>query len=582
MTTEYRVSLSYPNPSLGQMVAGSQTSNSIDDEASRSKLGYGDSGQVRGLQQAALVITLLAGLLISTLDTTIVSTSLVTISNDLEDFANAPWIVLAYLLTYMGFAVCLSKMSDIYGRRNILVLSWVVFSGFSLGCANAKHMTALIACRAFQGIGASGLYSLTQIALVEVGPAHRPSLIGAMIGATLAIAFVLGPLLGGLISMHSDWRWLFNLNIPFGLVAMLAITSLWPREEVSHLLSWEAFTSIDFIGSTALLCGSSLLVFAIQQAGSQTVAWSSPEVISALVISGISWAVFIGWEVILDSKRHRHIEPIFPIRLMSQRIYASGLLLTLLTGLPYISLTVIIPERFQIVKGEDALMAGIHLFPLLGACAVGSFLGGAISSKRNNTSYTLIGSSCLQLLGLGLMTTRRQAESAEPSQYAYQAIFGLGVGLCFSATTIMTSICTAESSEKATAQGAVAQARVLGGSIGLSVCTVIFNIHVNRFLEGRLSKAQLESLHRSPLSGLQLPVDQQDAVKTVYAGAYAEEIKVLACVCSVMVVVALFTLERHPPPLRIVRAGSKEGPFSRRGSDSETELSDIRNTHQVV
>jgi hypothetical protein len=107
---------------------------------------------------------------------------------------------------------------------------------------------------------------------------------------------------------------------------MLAITSLWPREEVSHLLSWEAFTSIDFIGSTTLLCGSSLLVFAIQQAGSQTVAWSSPEVISALVISGISWAVFIGWEVILDSKRHRHIEPIFPIRLMSQRVYASGLL----------------------------------------------------------------------------------------------------------------------------------------------------------------------------------------------------------------------------------------------------------------
>ncbi|QYT00702.1 MFS domain-containing protein [Trichoderma simmonsii] len=102
MTTEYRVSLSYPNPSLGQMVAGSQASNSMDDEASRAKIGYGSSSQVTGLHQAALVITLLVGLLISTLDTTIVSTSLVTISNDLGDFVNAPWIVLAYLLTYMG------------------------------------------------------------------------------------------------------------------------------------------------------------------------------------------------------------------------------------------------------------------------------------------------------------------------------------------------------------------------------------------------------------------------------------------------------------------------------------------------
>ncbi|KAK0759834.1 hypothetical protein N5P37_008024 [Trichoderma harzianum] len=582
MTTEYRVSLSYPNPSLGQMVAGSQASNSMDDEASRAKIGYGSSSQVTGLHQAALVITLLVGLLISTLDTTIVSTSLVTISNDLGDFVNAPWIVLAYLLTYMGFAVCISKMSDIYGRKNILVLSWVIFSGFSLGCANSKHMTALIVCRAFQGIGASGLYSLTQIALVEVGPVHRPSLIGAMIGATLAIAFVLGPLLGGLISRLSDWRWLFNLNIPFGLIAILAITSFWPQEDVSHLLSWEAFASIDFIGSATLLCSSSLLVFAIQQAGSQTFAWSSPVIISALIISGVSWAAFIYWEVVLDSKRHRHIEPIFPIRLMLHRVYASSLLLTLLTGFPYISLTVIIPERFQIVNGEDALMAGIHLFPLLGACAVGSFLGGAISSKQNNTSYTLIGSSCLQLLGLGLMTTRSGANSAEPSQYAYQAIFGLGVGLCFSATTIVTSISTAESGEKATAQGAVAQARVLGGSIGLSICTVIFNIHVNRYLEGHLTKGQLESLHRSPLSGLQLPVDQRDIVKTVYAGAYSEEIKILACICSVMVIAALFTLERHPTPLRIVSSKSKEDQFSRRGSESETEMTDLHNTHQIV
>jgi hypothetical protein len=227
-------------------------------------------------------------------------------------------------------------------------------------------------------------------------------------------------------------------------------------------------------------------------------------------------------------------------------------------------------------------MAGIHLFPLLGACAVGSFLGGAISSKQNNTSYTLIGSSCLQLLGLGLMTTQSRATSAEPSQYAYQALFGLGVGLCFSATTIMTSISTAESSEKATAQGAIAQARVLGGSIGLSVCTVIFNIHVNRYLEGHLTESQLESLHQSPLSGLQLPIDQRDLVKTVYAGAYAEEIKILTCICSVMVITAFFTLERHPVPLRRVRSRSKERQFTRRGSDSEAEMTDISNIHQTV
>lgn len=123
----------------------------------------------------------------------------------------------------------------------MLVLSWVLFTAFSLGCGSAKSMTALylhpinlqldivnsklislrITCRSFQGIGASGLYSLTQIGLVEVGPCHRPSLIGALIGATLAVAFVLGPIIGGAVSQLSDWRWLFNLKY---IIVIIIIT----------------------------------------------------------------------------------------------------------------------------------------------------------------------------------------------------------------------------------------------------------------------------------------------------------------------------------------------------------------------
>ncbi|KAG9499807.1 hypothetical protein J7337_008268 [Fusarium musae] len=175
-------------------------------------------------------------------------------------------------------------------------------------------------------MGASGLYSLTQIGLVEVGPSHSPSLIGALIGVTLAVAFVLGPIVGGAVSQLSDWRWLFNMNIPFGLVAILTITNLWPHEEVSHFFSWKAFTSIDFLGSATLLTSSGFLVFAVQQAGSETFVWGSPEIISALVISGVSWLVLVWWEVHLETRPLRSIEPIFPIRLMLRRVYSAGLL----------------------------------------------------------------------------------------------------------------------------------------------------------------------------------------------------------------------------------------------------------------
>ncbi|KAF4966624.1 hypothetical protein FSARC_5709 [Fusarium sarcochroum] len=580
MSNEYRMSLSYPNPSLGQMA---MMEDNAEERAQITATVIGlRKHSVTGPRRTVLVIALLAGLLFSSLDTSIVSTSLVTISHDLNDFTNAPWIVLAYLLTYMGFAVCVSKLSDIYGRRNMLVVSWVIFVGFSQGCGSATSMTALIVCRAFQGMGASGLYSLTQIGLVEVGPSHRPSLIGAMIGATLAVAFVLGPIIGGAVSQLSDWRWLFNMNIPFGLIAILTITNLWPPEEVAHFFSWKAFISIDFIGSATLLASSGFLVFAVQQAGSQTFAWGSPEIISALAISGASWVVFVWWEVYLETKPGRNIEPIFPIRLMLRRVYSAGLLVTLFTGFPYISLSIIIPERFQIVSREEVLMAGVHILPMLGACAIGSFLGGAMSSRRNNTSLTLFGASCLQLLGVGLMSMLTEPDSHTKAQYAFQAIFGLGVGLSFSAATIMTSILAAERSELASAQGAVAQARVLGGCIGLAVCTVIFNSHVNEYLQTNLTAAQLDSLHRSPLTSLQLPANLQDLVKDVYADAFAEEIKVMMLVCAVMVVISLFALERKPAPLERLTAFPKDEFSSRRGSDSATEMTDVSSVNRSV
>jgi hypothetical protein len=114
-------------------------------------------------------------------------------------------------------------------------------------------------------------------------------------------------------------------SIPFGLVAILIIANFWPHENVAGILSWKAFTSIDFVGSTTLLTSSGFLVFAIQQAGSQTFEWGSVAIISALIISGVSWIAFVLWEVLLEMNKFPHIEPIFPIRLMLRRVYASGL-----------------------------------------------------------------------------------------------------------------------------------------------------------------------------------------------------------------------------------------------------------------
>ncbi len=243
-------------------------------------------------------------------------------------------------------------------------------------------------------------------------------------------------------------------------------------------------------------------------------------------------------------------------------------------------MAITIPERYQIVDRQSVLMASVHILPLLGACAMGSFLGGAISSKKNNTAYTLVAAACFQLLGLTLMSIIPSKVKA--TQYVFQVAFGLGVGLCFSAATIMTNLVAPEQKTRAAAQGAVAQARVLGGCIGLSLCTVVFNGHVNGSLGSQLSPEQLAQIHRSPIAALQFPTEKQELVRSVYSGAFTEETRLMVVICAVMVAVSLFTLERHPAPLEILTSLPKERPSFGRHSNSTTELDDFTRTRQTA
>lgn len=207
-------------------------------------------------------------------------------------------------------------------------------------------------------------------------------------------------------------------------------------------------------------------------------------------------------------------------------------------------------------------MAGVHVLPLLAACAFGSFLGGALSSTSNNTSYTLIAASFLQLLGTSLLSLSSSGVLPASSQYVFQTIFGLGVGLSLSASTVTTSIVTTGDRELAAGQGAVAQARVLGGCLGLSTCTIIYNSRLGSFLGDTLTSEQLAELRRFPVSGTQLPESIMDLVRAIHSVTYTEEFKAMAIVCIPMLAISLFTLESSPASLAALgRAKRAELPL---------------------
>ncbi|KAM0280661.1 hypothetical protein ACHAQH_003969 [Verticillium albo-atrum] len=566
--------LPYPNHTLGDMA---DLSNVAFDQTRRGKGSASLNPGRRPLgraRQNVLVCCLLLGFFFSTVDTCIVSIPLLAISKEFDDFTSSTWVILAYLLTYMAFATGIAQLSDIYGRRNLLLLCWTIFIAFSMGCGAATSMTALIICRGFQGLGGSGLYSIAQVSIVEIGPGHRPGLVGAMMGGVLACAFICGPLVGGLITEKASWRWIFNMNVPFGLAILGAISCFWPHEpQMANVLSWSAFISIDFVGGFSLLCATGFLVYGTQWGGSQVVAWDDPEIVAALTIASACWIIFLTWEYLLAKKRFPHIQPLFPVRLATERVYMTGLLVTLLTGFPFVPLTINIPQRFQIIHDERPLTAGVHLLPMLGACAFGSFASGAICSKRNFLCWILMAAAGLQLLGLGLMSTLNEPNDNVRQSYGYQAIFGLGTGLVFSAATILAAVKTSAHNDLAVANGAMAQVRVLGGCIGIAVSTIIFNTHFNTALREQLTPDDMRQLHRSPTVAIQWSQEQRKAVHEVYAIAYSEELKVMTYVAAATLLVAFFTYEKNPTPIHRAVAAAKE----RHDKDrcSETELSEL-------
>ncbi|KAK0655840.1 major facilitator superfamily domain-containing protein [Cercophora newfieldiana] len=426
-----------------------------------------------------------------------------------------------------------------------------------------------IAARSLQGIGGSGLYSLAQVCLVEQGP-DRPEIVGALVGITLSISYILGPLLGGGISEWS-WRGIFWINLPFSLVAIAGIYTLWPEERRNRYDTRTGLAKIDFLGNLLLVIASILLIFSIQEGASFVWRWSSPIIVWSLVISGVCWFLLCIWETYLFYGSSRKIEPIFPLRLAVGRVYLASFVVTLLTGFAYIALVIKIPERLQINYGDNSLTAGVHLLPMLGSCALGSFLGGAVSKKKNLTSQTLIFGSSLQLLGIGLVYSLTQGQSGVGPLLGFSAIYGLGVGLCFAASTIIAAI-EARHDDLAAAQGAVAQARVFGGALGLAICTVIFNDKLQQRLGpgsgSGINEATLDRIHRSPLVALADPA-VLERVREVYLEAFGTQMLTLTAVAGLSLVVSFMTYRSKPSPITDAMAYHKD--LASRPNDTELE-----------
>ncbi|KAK3390892.1 major facilitator superfamily transporter [Podospora didyma] len=482
------------------------------------------------------------GLFLAMLDSSIVATSLFTIAAEFRSGAdNINWVALAYTLTFLSCAVLFARISDVVGRRAAFLAAYAIFIVFSLACGFAQSLQQLIACRALQGVGGSGLYSITMIVFPELTPDEQKKFIAGIVGIVVAAAGVLGPVLGGVLTEYASWRWVFWLNGPVGGASALIFYFAWPSAEYLPHIERRAWREVDFFGSFLLIAAAVLLVFPFQNSGSEGGRWSDAVFLAPLLLGLFSLLSLFTWQYYIERRWKGRMAAAIPLVLLRNHVFTAATLSTMLTGFPYLLCVYVFPLRFQIVNGKSALDAGLMMLPMLAATALGSLAGGMINEKKNRLFETILLSCVMMIIGCGLETMASSEFAVEPKVLGFMAFIGFGFGISASASTMIAAI-ESPIREHASAQGLIAQVRIFGGSIGIAASSAILGVKTQKLASilppGGVARAT---------SGGPSPTTQEqwEAIRSIYTDAFREDMIVCCAVLAGGIVCALGVYRRN-------------------------------------
>lgn len=393
---------------------------------------------------------LMVVLLLSALDQTIVSTALPTIAKDLHGLDKLSWVATAFLITSAVTTPIYGKISDLFGRKKIFLIAIVTFLVGSILCGFAQDMNQLILARGLQGVGAGGLFSLVLAIVGDVIPPRQRGRYTGYFGAVFGLSSVVGPLLGGFLTESLSWRWVFFINIPLGIIALITVATK------LHLAVHRREHRIDYLGATLLAAGSICLLLATVWGGS-TYAWNSNEIIGLLASGGILGLLFVIWE-------RRAKEPIIPMYLFRNDIFTVSVILSLLSGIAMFASILYIPLYLQIVRGNSPTESGLLMIPLVVGIFTASIVSGRLTSKYGKYKIFPIIGTLLLSLGLWLFS-HLQVETAEWMLGVWMFVIGAGLG-CFMQITTLAIQNSVDHRDMGTATSSATFFRSLGSAFG--------------------------------------------------------------------------------------------------------------------
>jgi EmrB/QacA subfamily drug resistance transporter len=418
------------------------------------------------------MIGVLSVVFLAMLDQTIVGTAMPHIVAELQGFELITWVSTAYLLTSTVPIPIFGKLSDLFGRKPIMLFGIVVFMTGSALCGASQSMDQLIAFRAFQGLGAAALEPMAITIIGDLFPPRERGKWQGVSGSIYGLAAIVGPLAGGWITDNASWRWVFYINLPIGLLAMLVLIFLMPtlRHKVGQM-------SIDYLGAALLILGTVPLLLGFTLAGNQY-AWLSPQIIILFSGAVLILVVFVFYSARLERLGR---EPIFEPGLItnSVRIYGVSLLVTVIYGVSLYGTAFAIPLFAQGVLGTSATNSGLILMPFMLTAIGGSVLSGLALTLTGKYKWVAILGIVIDIVGT-LMLVRLNAGSSYTQLLVAMLVLGLGVGSGLAVYT--TAVQNVYPKKIGVASSTLIFFRQLGGTIGLSAMgSVLVSSYVPSF-----------------------------------------------------------------------------------------------------
>ena len=451
-----------------------------------------------------VTIGIMLSLFLASMEATVVATAMPTIVGQLGGLEHYAWVFSAYMLASTTTVPLYGKLSDLYGRRKLYILAMILFLTGSILCGQAHTMTQLILARGLQGLGAGGVMPMAFILIGEMFSLEQRAKMQGLFSGVWGVSSIIGPLLGGFLVDKLTWHWVFYINIPPGLIAAALVTFAWQDQDQS-----QARPVVDYAGAALLSASVITLLLGLADTGTST-SW-------ILITASIILFILLLW---VES---RAADPILPIPLFRERLFATSTTHGVLAGWAMFGSLSYIPLFVQSVLGTSATQAGVTISPMILGWVLASIVGTRILLKVGYRRLAITGTSLLTV-GTFLMS-RVDIDSSQPLLMVFVSLMGIGMGLSIPSFLIAVQTTVARR-QLGAATSTLQFSRSIGGTLGVSVMGAALSARLALNLSASGLDPELVSQLLDPLPGSQAVINEgariavADAITVVFLFAF--------------------------------------------------------------